>query len=234
MRNRGELAEGWYDTKTIEEARSNHVSEQIIKSHNPRPWPSYGNEDSEGDEYGPALPCSDLADLTMSGHLSRQCPSQPNRQDLQVKRELAAEDAAEARRTGINTLRQERRADRRVQKECLEGIAPRADAGTRERQFEKKREKAESNRAFAASAHDNAGVEVNDSDLMGDGGGFDELKRIKQMEERKRSERELRREENLAARRAETEERVQEMREKEQKTMRMLKELAKARFGGAS
>ncbi len=55
---------------------------------------------------------------------------------------------------------------------------------------------------------------------------------MKQVEERRRSEREMRREEHPAARKAERDERVQAMREKEDKTLNMLKDLAKARFGG--
>jgi hypothetical protein len=42
----------------------------------------------------------------------------------------------------------------------------------------------------------------------------------------------VRREENQAVRRAETEERVRVMREREGRTMGMLAEIARARFGG--
>jgi hypothetical protein len=232
VRNYGELAEGWYDPQTLERARSNPLHENPLGRSNPRSSPDYGNINSEEEEYGPALPGGGLTGPPSEGFAAKHGPSQPQLQDLQVRRELAAEDAAEARRAGFDSIRDERRADRRVQKERLDDIAPRAEAGTRERQLEKKREKANSHRAFAASTHDNADVEVKDSDLMGDGGGIDDLKRMKRVEERKRSEREIRREENMAARRAETEERVQVMRDKEKKTMSMLQELARARFGG--
>lgn len=48
--------------------------------------------------------------------------------------------------------------------------------------------------------------------------------------QRKKNERELRREQILQARIAEREERMQAAREKEEKTMAMLKQLAAARF----
>ena len=232
MRNRGELAKGWYDPQTLEKARSTSLPKSSSRSFSPDAAPKGGNAHSEGREYGPALPGSDPAGALSKDPADKQGPSQPFLQDLQVKREMEAADAAEARSIEIESLRNERQAHRRVQKERLDEIAPRAEAGTRERQLEKKREKADSNRSFAASAHDNADVEVKDSDLMGGADGIDELKKMQQVEQRKRSDREKRREENIAARRAEREQRVQAMREREEKTMGMLKELAKARFGG--
>jgi hypothetical protein len=234
VRNRGDLADGWYDPDMLEKARSQFTPQNLSTTSTSRVAPNHVNKDSEDDEYGPALPTSALAEGCLEGSPARYGATRPQLRDLQIARELAADDAMEARRSGIESVRHERRADRHVQKERLDEIAPRAEAGTRERQLEKKREKADSNCSFAASAHDNADVEVKDSDLMGDGDGLDELKRMKQVEERKRSEREVRREENLAARRAETEERVQAMREKEEKTMGMLKELARARFGNGA
>ena len=234
MRNRGELAEGWYDPKTLEKAQSNTLQEEEHRHVIPRTSPKYGGNSSDEDDFGPAAPSRGPNNATQRSYDYKQGPARASIQDLQVKRELAAEEAEETRKRGIESIRDERRADGRVQKERLDEIAPRAEAGTRERQLEKKREKADSNRTFAASAHDNTDTEVKDSDLMGDGGGIDDLKRMKQVEERKRSEREMRRKENLAARRAEREERVQTMRKKEEKTMNMLKELARARFGGGA
>jgi hypothetical protein len=238
-RNRGDLAEGWYDPKTLEKARSGGLYEGSPRISLPQASSVNGNNDIDDDDddddgYGPAPPSSALRCTSAKGSTSKSGPSHPNLQDLQVKRESAAELAEEERRRNAESMRHERSADRRVQKERLDEIAPRAVAGSRARQLEKKREKADSNRAFAASAHDSADVEVKDSDLMGGAGGIDELKRMKQVEERKRSERELRREETLSARRAEREGRAQAMREKEDKTMSMLKELARARFGGGS
>lgn len=71
--------------------------------------------------------------------------------------------------------------------------------------------------------------EVDDSTLMG--GGGESLAQKKAALERKKNDRELRREQILKARIAEREERVQGMREKEEKTMAMLKSLAATRFG---
>lgn len=231
MRNRGELAEGWYDPTTLEKARSSTVQKDDHRAtHSPAP-PKDGADGSEDSDFGPAAPSRNDV-TTHQRHDHKQGPSHASIQDLQVKRELAAEEAEETRRRGIESIRAERRADRHLQKERLDEIAPRAEAGTRERQLEKKHEKADSNRAYAAAAHDHTDAEIKDSDLMGDGGGIDDLKRMKHVEARKRSEREMRRDENLAARRVEREGRVQAMREKEEKTMGMLQKLAKARFGG--
>ena len=233
MRNRGELAEGWYEPKMLEKARSNLAPEEPPKSINPRASPTYGNTDSDGDDYGPELPSGGQLNPNPQADSSKHGPSIASMQDLQVKRETASEEASKARQLRLEAARHDQRTDRTLQKQRLEELAPRAPAGTRDRQLEKKREKADSNRSFAAAAHDNTEAEVRDSDLMGDeGAGIDDLKRMKRVEERKRSEREVRREENQAARRAETEERVRVMREREERTMGMLAEIARARFGG--
>ena len=99
--------------------------------------------------------------------------------------------------------------------------------------LEKKREKADRNRVFAAGKTEGGGVEeVPDSDLLGgEDEGMDGYKRQKRETERKKNERELRREEMLRARQAEREQRVQEYKEKEQRTMSGLVALARARFG---
>lgn len=116
--------------------------------------------------------------------------------------------------------------------ERLEEIAPRAEAGTKERMLERKKEKAAINRAFAASKTDTAGiVEVPESDLLGDDEGLNGFKKRKHELARKKNEREIRREEVLRARAADREERVKRYRVKEEATMKGLVELAKARFG---
>lgn len=73
-------------------------------------------------------------------------------------------------------------------------------------------------------------MDLPDSAVMGSD-SVGELKQMKADRERKRSERELRREETLRVRRAEREEKQRWLREREEKTMVGLKELAKARFG---
>lgn len=65
---------------------------------------------------------------------------------------------------------------------------------------------------------------------MGDD-GIDGYKKQKKEGERKKNERELRKEEIMRARAAEREERVAELRGKEEKTMAMLRAIARERFG---
>lgn len=71
---------------------------------------------------------------------------------------------------------------------------------------------------------------MQDSDLMGED-TLSELQRMKTDQQRRKTEREIRREEISRARAAEREERSRKMREKEAQTMDMLRELARARFG---
>ena len=99
--------------------------------------------------------------------------------------------------------------------------------------LEKKREKADSNRAFAAGKTETGGVEdVPESDLFGgEDGGIEGYKKQKNEMERKKNERELRKEETLRARREDREERIREYRAKEEQTMSGLVALARARFG---
>ena len=123
-------------------------------------------------------------------------------------------------------LRHERRVDRKAQKEALDELVPRAEPGSRERQLEKKKEL---NDKMASFREKSPVDEVDDSTLMG--GGGESLAQKKAALERKKNDRELRREQILKARIAEREERVQGMREKEERTMAMLKTLAAKQFG---
>lgn len=66
---------------------------------------------------------------------------------------------------------------------------------------------------------------------MGGGDGVDDFKRVKKEEERKKTEREIRREEIARAKAAEREERLGSYRIKEEGTMAFLRGLAKERFG---
>lgn len=127
-------------------------------------------------------------------------------------------------------LRYERKMDRKSQKEALKDLVPRAEPGSRERQLEKKRDATASNRAFREARSPGA-EDVGEKDLMGD--EEDGIKRqIKEMD-KKKSERELRKEEVLRARAAEREERLKVHRDKEDKTMEMLKAIARERFGAS-
>ncbi len=104
---------------------------------------------------------------------------------------MAADDELLAR----EDLRHMRKVDRQEQKERLDELVPRAEAGTRERQLEKKREVNEKMRSFREKSP-GAGDEVGEKDLMGDD-GIDAYRAQKREHQRKKNERELRKEEIL-------------------------------------
>ena len=254
LRNRGELAEGWYDPATLQKAQASAALNAPIteRQSRPRDSPSYGSprrsEDSSNEDVvGPTMPGNETR-VYKSG--KRPGPAIPNLQDLELQRgmdpgrmhyfnsntdifatheELEQEDFL----THRQDLREHRHLDRKQQKERLDELVPRAEAGSKDRILEKKREKADSNRAFASVKTEAGGVEeVPESDLLGDeDGGIEGFKKQKREMDRKKNERELRREEVLRARTEELEERRREYRAKEEKTMSGLVALAKARFG---
>jgi hypothetical protein len=189
-------------------------------------------EDIDDEEFGPTLPRSAFNHHRAKSS-TRSGPSIPNFDDLRHARELAVEDAVASREHALRDHRADRKSEQSIRRSHLDEIAPRAEPGTRERQLEKRRELAASNRAFASTKTDPTDVELPEADVMGDEQSLGELKRLKEMEERKRTEREIRREEVLRAKRAERELRMKVMKEKEEKTMEMLREIARARFGGA-
>lgn len=156
-------------------------------------------------------------------------PSIPNMQDLELRRENESEEAYARRKEQREDIKYARKLDRKGQKEALDELVPRAEAGTRERQLEKKREVNETMKSFREKSP--GAVEVPESELMGGGDSLGEFKAKKQEFERKKNDRELRREEMLMARAAERDERLQEYREKEDKTMAMLRGLARQNFG---
>ncbi len=209
LRNRGELAEGWYDPATkakAEDRARDRTQPDLIDRH------------SDVDEFGPALP-----DHTDSR--ARVGPAMPSGQDLQLRDELRDEDHMHAR----EDLAYARKQDRKLQKDRLDDIVPRAEPGSRERQLEKKREVSASNKAFADRK--SPGVEeFGDRDLMGED-PLENFKRRKIEQQRKKTERELKKEEMWRARAAEREEKLAKRREKEEATMDYLKKLAKERYG---
>jgi hypothetical protein len=138
---------------------------------------------------------------------------------------MEAEDGLAAR----DDIRYTRKLDRKAQKAALDELVPRAEASTRERQLEKKKEANEKMKSFREKSP--GAAEVPDQELMGGSDSIGDFKRVKQEAERKKTERELRKEEILRARMAEREERLGEYRAKEEQTMDMLKALAKQRFG---
>ena len=185
------------------------------------------DHDSEDSDYGPTLP-----GLSSSrAHAHAHGPTIPSLSDLTLHRETLAEERHSQRASSYEALRAQRKVDRALQKERLEDLVPRADAGTRERRLEKRKELNEKLKGFREPSP--GGVEVAESELMGegDGGGLEEYKRMKKREEVKKTERQLRREEMERAKAAEREERIREAREREDKVMEGLRALAKARFG---
>ncbi|PTB77800.1 hypothetical protein M440DRAFT_1375328 [Trichoderma longibrachiatum ATCC 18648] len=239
--NRGELAEGWYDPEMFQrilarypaaegqphggEERQQH-QHQHQQQYAPRGVSrdderseSHGDDDSEDEDYGPVLPGA-------LGGSRRVGAGIPNKEDLALRDELV-EESREADR---EELRAARKADRKLQKERLEELVPRAEAGTRERKLEKRQEVNEKMRQFRDKS---PGGEVRDSELMGGGDSLEEYKKAKEKEQRRKSEREIRREEMERARREEIEAKRRAWQEKEERTVSMLRELARQRFGGA-
>ncbi|KAF2453302.1 hypothetical protein BDY21DRAFT_356286 [Lineolata rhizophorae] len=229
--NRGELAEGWYDPATWVKAKEMIQSDIENDQHDAtaHAGPSRGSlkrnkggdqddESSDEDEFGPA-PLESRADSRRYG------AAVPNMEELQERNELALQDKLAER----DDLRYERKLDRKKQKERLEELAPRADPGTRERQLEKKREATETMRSYREAKSPGA-EEVGERDLMGDD-GVESYRASKKVEERKKNEREIRREEIMRARAELRQQKLAAHKEKEERTMEFLKELAKQRFG---
>ena len=85
MRNRGELAEGWYDPVTLRKAGASAAS---VRQTAPRQQPSGeerqndGNDGSDDDAVGPALP----SDYTLTKEGKNSGPAIPNLQDLELQR----------------------------------------------------------------------------------------------------------------------------------------------------
>ncbi|KAJ5648277.1 hypothetical protein N7490_004649 [Penicillium lividum] len=241
--NRAELAEGWYDPATLQRARES-MAERPPPLERERRSPDYArgghndtvdskapltaeeDDDDDDEEYGPKLPHPNSSrDPTHSG------PTIPRLQDLELKRESAAEDAIAEREQSWQQHRSEIRSHKAAVRNLEDEVAPRAEAGTRERQLEKRREAAAANREFA-NARGASPEAAPEEDLMGSGeNDLAALKREKEKDHRKKNEREIRREEILRARLAERDERIQKYREKEQETMGWLHTLAKQRFG---
>ncbi|TGJ83580.1 hypothetical protein E0Z10_g5173 [Xylaria hypoxylon] len=256
--NNRELAEGWYRPEMFEDVMldSREVGDKPEgeRRHAPprdfstrqsevlggkagadlRPQDSEEREDDgdDDDDYGPTLPTQDnlghVTSIAESLSQTKHGPSIPSLSDLTLRRELEVSDRDDARAL----LRQERRADRTIQKEKLDELVPRADAGTQARKLEKKREVRNSNTSFANAKSSNEMPDLPDAELMGgDGGGIEEYKKLKREGERKKTEREVRREEIWRAKQEEREERAREYREREAHTVDMLREIAKSRFG---
>jgi len=179
------------------------------------------SDSEDNDDFGPRPP-------KHSSQSQRLGVTVPTLEDLELRREEVREDALAHR----DDIRYERKQDRKVQKERMEELVPRTDPGSRERQLEK--------RAAVSSVHasfkegkDAGTEEVGEGTLMGDD-GVDSYKAKVKAEQKKKSEREIRKEELWRARAEEREERLAEHRAKEDKTMEMLRAIAEQRFGGGA
>ncbi|KAI1758143.1 hypothetical protein F4782DRAFT_14507 [Xylaria castorea] len=189
-------------------------------------------EEEDDDDYGPTLPPrDDLGHATSTSKSLTQTkhgPGIPTLSDLTLRSELEALDRDDARAL----LGQERKVDRTLQKERLNELVPRADPGSQARKLEKRREVRDANTSFANAKSSNEMSDLPDAELMGaDAGGVEEYKRLRHEAQRKKTEREVRREEILRAKREEREDRMKEYREREAQTVDMLREIAKSRFG---
>ena len=88
MRNRGELAEGWYDPATLNKAQASAAQndeslEPLAIRESPDYGPSIPQENSDEDLVGPSLPNQELAIGTRSKNPG---PGIPNLQDLELQR----------------------------------------------------------------------------------------------------------------------------------------------------
>ncbi len=244
--NRGELAAGWYEAEIFERAvqewgataslrrrGDGERSDVPPEQEEGRDSDGKGNsvegergvveeeeEDDDDDDYGPSLPGQQPLERSR-----RKGPGIPTMQDLVLRRELHAEE----RQQQVSDLRAARKADRKLQKEQLEELVPRAEPGTRERKLEKRQAVNEKMRSFRDKSP--GGDEVAETDLVGGGDELAEYKRALETEKQKVSERQLRREEFARARAAERDERIRAYREREEGTIEKLKELARLRFG---
>lgn len=252
--NEGQLAAGWYDPEYFQEViqmswqkpsamapvasrpaagtdgPSRNANSPIDSERYEKVERGQGEEDDDEDDdgFGPRLPGQaprGSAQSSMRAGTARHGPGIPSLQDLEVQKELAQEERLDE----VAQLRWERKNDRNEQKARLEELVPRAEAGTRERKLEKKREVNEKMKAFREPSP--GAAEVNENELMGGGDGVEEYKRAKVVAERKKTERELRREEIQRAKEAEREERLQHYRKREESTIAVLKEIARQRYG---
>jgi hypothetical protein len=187
-------------------------------------------EEDDEDDYAPPLPPPlQLAEPPgrMTAPTTKPGPAIPNLQDLELRRSLQVE----AEEDRLASLRLARRADRDQQKERIEELAPRAEPGSRERKLEKRQVTTDVMRQFASAREAGDMEEVGDKELIGGGDGADDYRRMLANLQKKKTDREVRREEIVRAKNAERDERLREYRTREEGTVEMLREMARQRFG---
>lgn len=89
VRNRGELAEGWYDPVTLRKARASAASTaQTARRYEPsgEGHQAVGGDSSDDDAVGPALP----GDYSGTKEGKRSGPAIPNLQDLELQRGMSS------------------------------------------------------------------------------------------------------------------------------------------------
>lgn len=186
------------------------------------------SSDDDDEIVGPLPPGYDAPGLSKRG--KKAAATMPTIEDL----DLQKEQITSSRLADLNTLRASRRADRALQKERLDELLPRPTAGSHEAKLEKKKLLSEKLNSFRDKSPD---MDLPDAELMGGGGGggggTDSFKQLKAAKERKKNERELRKEAILRQRMEEREGRLRMHREKEERTIAMLRALAEsAQRGG--
>jgi len=205
-RNGGDLPSKYYDPELNHRHRKSH---------------DHGNEDSKSRRLHDEEPkkgngiYSSLKEEVVG-------PALPTPEDLQLRKEQLLDDLEDADRLRKATLK----SQRKLEKERLEELVPRADAGTRERKLEKRAEIKAVHRSFRDKSPE---ITVSDDVLMGGDDIKADLLRQKKIEQ----EREARRDENYRLKEAERLQRQSEMNRREQGTMDMLKKLAQERYGSS-
>lgn len=237
--NRGEHAEGWYDPDLFSRVLDMNPMPALKKDRgHESPRAECGAEESADDEptrriglesdddeedYGPTLPNSGAVGERRMG------PGVPSFQDLSLRDEMIEEEKREARKDSIAALRTARKADRAEQKDRLEELVPRADPGSRERKLEKRQAVNAKMREFRDKS---PGIEgADESEVMGGGDSLEEHRKMKETEQKKKTERQMRREEFERAKKEEIDAKRKAWQEREEGTMSMLRDLAKQRFG---
>jgi len=205
-RNEGDLPSKYYDPELNQRHRKSHdhgTRDENSKrrgSHHDAPKKETGVYSSSKEEVvGPTLPTPE---------------------DLQLQKEQLLEDLEDSERLRKATLK----SQRKLEKERLEELVPRADAGTRERKLEKRAEIKAVHRSFRDKSPE---ITVSDDVLM----GGDEIKADLLRQKRIEKEREARRDESYRLKEAERLQRTSELNRREQSTMDMLKKLAQERYG---
>jgi len=157
-------------------------------------------------------------------------PSMPSPADAH----FYAEEAAEATAAQASLSRKRARAEERDRLDDALGVS-KSDLVGKEGQLERKRARAEGDRAFRnARSDDTGGLDIQEDILMGSSAADSFRARIAQRDaarERAEARRHAARDERVGAGPGGATERLNAIREKDKQTMDMFKNLAKQRFG---